>query len=265
MNHHMLGNNASSDGSELDARFLPTATQYKNLHEWLNFGFQFEQAFSDIRDILTTVSALELLGFFVNMVFFLGGGEYQLWFGIMNMFHVIRGFTGFILNTIFPASHDIMSKLDYTRNWNTQLKFAEFPDDLAKKMKNLLLEYYNDYELPAKVYSATSVLTLLIDIISTWVYIGKIGLSDKETAQTVFLGQLFSVFFYFILDLYLFLWIVHFRFQLSESMQTYLPFALVGDGRAMRAAFSGQESEEKLSGARKQSNKSGSEKKNVFI
>ena len=134
------------------------------------------------------------------------------------MFHVIRGFTGFILNTIFPSSHDIMSKLDYTRNWNTQLKFAEFPDDLSKKMKNLLLDYYNDYEMPAKVYSATSVLTLLIDIISTWVYIGKIGLSDKASAQTVFLGQLFSVFFYFVLDLYLFLWIVHFRFELPESM-----------------------------------------------
>ena len=67
----------------------------------------------EIKDIMSTVSVLEILGFFLNMIFFIGGGEYELWFGVMNMFHVIRGFLGFILSRIFPASHEIMSKLDY--------------------------------------------------------------------------------------------------------------------------------------------------------
>ena len=184
---------------------------------------------------MTTVSALEILGFFVNMVFFLGGGEYQLWFGIMNLFHVVRGFTGFVLNAIWPSSHDLMSKLDYSGH--KQLVFAQVKPDLTKKMQVLLIEYYNDYEKPAKVYTATSCLTLLIDIISTWVYIGKIGLSDEPSAQTVFLGQLFSVFFYFILDIFFILWLVHFRFRLPESMQTYLPKALIGLGEPLREAF----------------------------
>ena len=81
-------------------------------------------------------------------------------------------------------------------------------------------------------------LTLLIDIISTWVYIGKVGLNDDDpSAQTVHLGQLFAVFFYFILDIYFALWLVHFRFRLPDHMQVYLPPALLGFGDKLDQAF----------------------------
>ena len=97
--------------------------------------------------------------------------------------------------------------------------FAQVKPDLIKKVRALLLDYYKDYEKPAKVYTGMTCLTLLIDIISTWVYIGKVGLNDEDpSAQTVHLGQLFAVFFYFILDMFFYLWLLHFRFRLPETM-----------------------------------------------
>ena len=83
----------------------------------------------DFRDIMSTVSVLEIIGFLLNMVFFLTGGKAQLGFAVMNMFHVLRGFLGFILSRIFPASHDIISKLDYSGS--KQLNFSQFPLGLS--------------------------------------------------------------------------------------------------------------------------------------
>ena len=174
------------------------------------------------------------------MVFFLGGNEYQLWYAVFCMFHVVRGFMGFIMSRVFPTSHEIISKLDYSGN--RQLIFAQLKPDLSNKIKQLLLKYYEDYELPAKVYSGLSCLTILIDIIAFWVYIGKIGLGEDLSSQTVYFGQLFSVFFYFILDVFFFLYLVHFRFRLPEQMKEYLPRALVGLGDKMKQVF-GQKSD----------------------
>lgn len=97
----------------------------------------------EIKEILVTVSVLEILGFFLNMIFFIGGSSYQLWFGVMNMFHVIRGFLGFILSRIFPASHEIISKLEYFGT--KQLIFAQVKPELTSKVQSLLLKYYEDY------------------------------------------------------------------------------------------------------------------------
>ena len=47
-------------------------------------------------------------------------------------------------------------------------------------MKEILISYYDDYEKPALVYSGLSALCLAIDIISSLVYLGKVGGNDDN-------------------------------------------------------------------------------------
>ena len=61
--------------------------------------------------------------------------------------------------------------------------------DISNRMKDILLDYYNDFERPAQIYSGLTGLCLVIDIISTIVYISKVGINDdKPDAQIVHLG-----------------------------------------------------------------------------
>ena len=61
--------------------------------------------------------------------------------------------------------------------------------DISNRMKDILIDYYNDFERPAQIYSGLTALCLVIDIISTIVYISKVGINDdKPDAQIVHLG-----------------------------------------------------------------------------
>ena len=91
----------------LKASDIPSSLQYQQLHELLDLGLRYEQASLEIIDIFSTLSALELLGFFINVVFFIGSAHKQLWYAVMFMFHVVRGFVGFALSRIFPVSHEV--------------------------------------------------------------------------------------------------------------------------------------------------------------
>ena len=145
------------------------------------------------------------------------------------MFHVIRGFIGSGLARIFPTSHEIISKLDYSGD--KRLAFGSVKPKLTSEIQKQLLDYYEDFELPAKAYTGITGLCFLIDLIAMLIYIGKVGISDdKKTEASVHLGQLISVVFYIILDVYFILWLAHFRFRLPEHMREYLPRALLGFG-----------------------------------
>ena len=112
------------------------------------------------------------------MVFFIGSAHKQLGYAIMCMFHVARGFVGFALSRIFPVSHELFEKLDY--HGNKQLIFAQVKPDISNKIKDILISYYDDYEKPALVYSSLTVLCLVIDIISSLVYLVKVGGNDDN-------------------------------------------------------------------------------------
>ena len=63
--------------------------------------------------MLLTVSSLELLFFFINILFFIMAEGSQLWYNVLYMFHGVRGMIGLVMSRIVPPSHEISSKIKY--------------------------------------------------------------------------------------------------------------------------------------------------------
>jgi len=52
--------------------------------------------------------------------------------------------------------------------------------ELGTQIQNLILEHLDDYELPALVYSAATILCFVFDLVSLFVFIGIAGKFKKD-------------------------------------------------------------------------------------
>ena len=117
----------------------------------------------------------------------------------------------------------------------------------------MLLEYYDDFDLVARLYLLIALISFVLDIISFFVVFGflaslKSDVSDAnlvldeliETALTQgnpYLGRIFVVMLYTLCDIVYILWILHFRSRMGETERGYVHKALLGFGNSMRIAF----------------------------
>jgi len=105
---------------------------------------------------------------------------------------------------------------------------------LDQEVKRIMIEYLDDFEIPAKVYAFMTGGCLLIEIISIFIYLILLG---KFTDPFFNLVQLFFVTAYFYLDIVYVLYLLHLRFRLPVSLRDPIIKALIGFGFSLRKIF----------------------------
>jgi len=62
------------------------------------------------------------------------------------------------------------------------LQYSAVRSDLSRKVKELLMEYYNDFEKPAMIYTILALITTVLDIISFFAVFGLLAtrISDAK-------------------------------------------------------------------------------------
>lgn len=129
--------------------------------------------------------------------------------------------------------------------------------ELIRKIQTLLIDYYDDYEMPARLYTLLALISLGLDMISFFAVFGQLasfigsaeedGGADDEidgavfdlllTKANPFLGRIIVIMLYTMCDLLFILWIIHFRSRMGQTERGYVHKALLGFGNEMRIAF----------------------------
>jgi len=127
-------------------------------------------------------SFLEFALFFVVLVFFFAGTDRSVWYGILALFHVARAFFGLAMGKVIPSSYDFVEKLEF--KGEKQLQYSAVRNDLSRKVKELLMEYYNDFEKPAMIYTILALITTVLDIVSFFAVYGLLAnrISDAKAS-----------------------------------------------------------------------------------
>ena len=81
--------------------------------DFFDLTFKLETLLNSISEIYRVTSILEILLFFVAMIFFLVGVDYSTWYGVLSLFHVARAFVGFGMGRVIPSSYDFVEKLEF--------------------------------------------------------------------------------------------------------------------------------------------------------
>lgn len=184
--------------------------------------FKFLTLLNSLSEIFRVTSFLELLLFFVAIIFFFVGEDRSVWFGVLALFHVARAFMGMAMGRVIPSSYDFVEKLEF--NGAKQLVFSNVNRELGHKVKMLICDYYDDFERLAFLYTVLAVLTTTLDIISFFavygILAGRIGdlpdnLSDDAievglTPLNSHLGRILVIMLYTFCDIVYILWILHF-------------------------------------------------------
>ena len=190
--------------------------------------------------------------FFVAMIFFSSGWDNSVWYLVLALFHVVRAFVGFGIGRVVPSSYDFVEKLEF--KGEKQLSYHQVRPELSRKVQQLILEYYDDYEKPARLYTFLALATLALDIISFFAVFGQllsfIGsyvdpiLDEAEllieislTTCNAYLGRIIVIMLYTLCDILYIVWIIHFRSRMGETERGYVHKALLGFGDSMRIAF----------------------------
>lgn len=94
---------------------------------------------------------------------------------------MVRSLIGFYICRLVPTSHEITNRISYTGD--QQLKFAQVRPELTNLIQNLILEYLDDLEFPALVYTGATVFCFLFDLISFFIFVGISGAFKKSAAK----------------------------------------------------------------------------------
>ena len=214
--------------------------------------FKFETMINSMTEIFRVTAFFESLLFFISMIFFFTGADRSTWYGVLALFHIARSFVGFGIGRVVPSSYDFVEKLEF--KGEKQLAYPTVRPALTRKVQYLLLEYYDDFEMPARLYLFIAFVSFVLDIISFFIVFGFLaglksdvgdlpdGTPDEVievalTAGNPYLGRIFVVMLYTICDIIYILWILHFRSRLGEAERGYAHKALLGFGNSMRIAF----------------------------
>lgn len=202
-------------------------------------------------------SLIEVVFFFFNIIFFVMNGAKGFWYSVMFLlFHMTRSLIGYYISRLLPPSHEITKRITYTGD--QQLKFAQVKPELGSMVQLLILEYMDDFELPALVYTGASAICFLFDLISFFVFVG-ISANYKKQAQDILnlspadqlpssygvmqsqsmisIFQLYLVMLYVIIDCSYLYWVAHWYFKLPKPLNVNVPMALLGLGARLREGF----------------------------
>lgn len=211
--------------------------------------FKFVTMLNSLSEIFRVTSMLEFLLFFASIIFFTAGVDKSVWFGVLALFHVVRAFMGLAMGRVIPSSYDFVEKLEF--RGDKPLVYSNVKGALTAKVKKLLVEYYDDYEKLAKLYTLLALITSVLDVISFFAVYGtlasRIGdIPDNYTEDqtevgltplNAHLGRILVVMLYTMCDVVFILWILHFQMRLGENERKYALKALLGSGNEMRIAF----------------------------
>ena len=245
----------ASSGSA--SQSTPTYAQYRQTAEFFDMTFKFETLLDSLSEIFRWTAFLETFLFFVALIFFAVGEDKSMWYLVLALFHVVRSFVGFAIGRIVPSSYDFVEKLEF--KGERQLEYRLVRPELTRKVQSLLMEYYDDYEMPARLYTLLAVISFVLDIISFFAvfgllagYIGKVDEIEipngqvevptelKElwlTGANPYLGRIVVIMLYSMCDVLYIFWILHFRSRLGEAERAYVHKALLGFGNDMRIAY----------------------------
>lgn len=143
---------------------VPTFAQYRQATEFFDMTFKFETLLDSLSEIFRVTSFLEGLLFFIAMIFFFVGTDKSVWYLVLALFHVARSFVGFGMGRLVPSSYDFVEKLEF--KGDRPLEYRLVRPELTRKVQTLILEYYDDYEMPARLYTLLALVSLVLDIIS---------------------------------------------------------------------------------------------------
>lgn len=104
------------------------------------------------------------------------------------------------------------------------------------QVRALTLEYLDDFEMPAKIYTLLSAVCFVLDTVSGLVFVILTG-SQVGPKKVMHGAQLFSVTLYFYLDLVYLAYVAHFCLRLPTVHRMYTGKALMGFGDEIRTAF----------------------------
>mmetsp|Transcript_1756 Transcript_1756/g.2460 ORF Transcript_1756/g.2460 Transcript_1756/m.2460 type:complete len:171 (+) Transcript_1756:797-1309(+) len=135
--------------------------------------FKFETLLDSLSEMFRWTSFLEGLLFFIAMIFFSAGVDNSVWYLVLSLFHVARAFVGFMIGRIVPSSYDFVEKLEFKSD--RQLEYRLVRPALVRKVQSLLLDYYDDYEMPARLYTLLAVVSLALDMISFFAVFGLLA------------------------------------------------------------------------------------------
>lgn len=177
---------------------------------------------------------VELLSFFVNLLFFIDIHEIsgqQVWFVILHFGHPFKAVIAFLLCRLFPSTHEVIDQLEV--EGKSQLKFADVQPTIIAQMKTIFSDSLALCEKELKIFSLVSLVNLVIDLISFLVVYIQLAKNDKITL----LAQLWLVVLNLMADFYFLTWVVHFVVRLPVDLRKPIASALVGLGDKMRIAF----------------------------
>ena len=81
--------------------------------DFVDLGYKSSQVLMDLSEILLTTSVIEIVVFFLNVLFFLSNkNDSQLWYTILFLiFHIASAIVGLVLTRILPQSSAFLSKI----------------------------------------------------------------------------------------------------------------------------------------------------------
>lgn len=142
--------------------------------EFLDMMFKFEAIFDGLGQIYFWLSVVEVTFFLFNIIFFVMNKGSALWYAILFLlFHMVRATVGLYISNMVPPSHELTRKIGY--KGDSQLKFAQVRPELGTQIQNLLLEHLDDIELPSLIYSVSSIICAIFDIVAFFVFVGIAG------------------------------------------------------------------------------------------
>lgn len=154
---------------------------------------------------------------------------------IMSLIHPVRGLIGLYIIRLLPQTQDVFNKMYISGG--KQLRYTDTVNYLSSQTRLIILDYYQYYELPAKIYSGVSIICLICDLIAALVFLIFQG---KHYQPNVFLACYFIVTLSFFGDIFLVTYVLHLRFRLPTNLKNSICKAVVGFGTEMKELFLGE-------------------------
>jgi len=127
--------------------------------------------------VLTFTSTMEVILFLISLMMFRG----NIWFNVLALSHLLRSLIGVWLSRLIPYTHEMTQRLDFDDHEKQQLQYAQTKPLIFRLMKTQVMEFYDDYELPALIYQGNTALCLFFDALSSFILLGMIGSSSKDS------------------------------------------------------------------------------------
>lgn len=178
------------------------------------------------------------------MLFFLANHKISgIGFCLVSLFRLFRGFLGFYIYRYLPDTK-VIAKTTVPPS-DEGLDYVKVEKNVPKAIEKSLEEHYQQVERPLLIYTITSAVCLVIDLLSTLIIIIMASLQD---AKLVYLAMLLIVTAYFYMDTWLIWYALLTRFKMPLAWQTPVLKACFGAGSDLILKLDGEPKGSRSSG-----------------